>query len=161
MLNEAEQSLLREVTKQKLAKLDEDELIDLHTRVRRARSKYVKMHRRRGAAQVRKDSSRTRASGAVSTTAVKAEAFEEALGLVSAQLAKVAAEAAEALKQERLAAARGEGRSATRATRTAGTVKSGTAGEPRARRRAPIDKKRASSTRGAQQRSQARRDSKR
>lgn len=159
MLNESEQALLREITKAKLAKLDEDALIDLHTRVRRARTKYVKMHRRGGAAQVRKDGSRTRAAGKVSKTAVKAEVFEEALGLVSAQLAKVAAKAAEALKNERLAAAsKGKGRAGSK---TAGTGKATKGGAPRSRTRTPIDKKRAASARGAKKRSQAKRDAKR
>src|SRR5262245_40578265 len=108
MLNEAEQALLRETQKRNLTRLDEDQLLDLHRRVRQARGKYVTLHRRRAAAQVRQDRSRTRAHAAGQRTVAKAEAFEEALSVVSARLAKVAADAAEALKQERLAAARGE-----------------------------------------------------
>lgn len=160
MMNETEQALLRQISKTKLAKLDEDALIDLHTQVRRARSKYVKLLRRRGAAQVRHDRSRTRAAGSVSKTAVKAEAFEEALGLVSAQLAKVASAAAEALKQERLAAA-GKGKGTAPASRTAGKGKTTASKAPRSRARTPIDKKRVASARGQQKRSQARRDTKR
>src|SRR5262245_22137140 len=41
MLNESEKALLRQAEASSLARLDEDELIDLHTRVRRARKKYA------------------------------------------------------------------------------------------------------------------------
>jgi hypothetical protein len=164
MLNDAEQELLRETTKSKLAKLDEDALILLHTRIRRARTKYVKLHRRRGASQVRHDRSRTRAAESIRRTAIKAEAFEEALGLVSARLAKVAADAAEAIKQERLAAAAKmpSGKPAQRrGTRAAGGRGGATATAARARSRQPIEKKRAASARSAKKRAQARRDAKR
>ena len=36
----------------RLRQLDEDELVDLHTRVRRARTKFVTLHRRESGAQV-------------------------------------------------------------------------------------------------------------
>ena len=160
MLNDAEQELLRETTKAKLAKLDEDALIDLHTRIRRARTKYVTMHRRRGAKQVQKDRSRVRSSRAITPTAVKAEVFEEALGKVSEQLAKVAADAAETLKQERLAAAaavKGAPQGKQRPSGSKASKKAST----RSRSQTPIDKKRAASTRSATGRSQARRDAKR
>ena len=52
MLNETEQALVREVEPKRLGKLDEDELIELHTRVRRARNKYTKLYRQRAAKQV-------------------------------------------------------------------------------------------------------------
>jgi hypothetical protein len=167
MLNDAEQELLRGTTRSKLAKLDEDELIDLHTRIRRARTKYVKLHRRRGAAQVRKDGSRTRASGSVSKTAVKAEAFEEALGAVSARLAEVAARAAEDLKAERLAAASKtkSGKKATRAGKDGRGGGSGGKGKKgsgsRARERTPVEKKRNAASRASKGRKQARRDARR
>lgn len=172
MLTDSEQALLRETTKTALAKLDEDALIDLHTRVRRARTKYVKLHRRRGAKQVRDDRSRTRAAGSVSRTAVKAEVFEEALGLVSARLAKVAADAAETLKNERLAAAakgkgtparsKSTGAKAAKASKSSGKGRSGGASSTaRARSPRPIDEKRNASQRSAKKRAQARRDAKR
>jgi hypothetical protein len=154
MLNEAEQALLRETDERDLVKLDEDELIELHRRIRRARTKYVKLHRRRGAAQVRKDRSRTRARGAVRKTAIKAEAFEEALAVVSARLATLAAEAAETLKQERLAAARGRTKKG-KPTPGKGKPKAGK-GAP-ARKRSPIEKKRKASDCAAKRRSEAKR----
>lgn len=167
MLNDSEQALLRETKKRRLHALDEDALIDLHTRIRRARRKYVKLHRRRGAAQVRKDRSRTRATGAVTKTAVKAEAFEEALGVVSARLAEVAAEAAEALKQERLAAAR-KAKARTRGTAKGGgkkgkggarsrTARPDSKATGRARGKRPVEKRKVASERAAKARKQAKR----
>jgi hypothetical protein len=160
MLNETEQALLRETKRRNLDRLDEDQLIELHARIRRARSKYVKLHRRRGAAQVRKDASRTRAAGAVSKTAVKAEAFEEALALVSARLARAAAESAEALKRERLAAA-----AAAKGSRsgrpTPGEGKRTKQDPGRSRQRSPIEKKRRASDRATKRRSEAKRAAKR
>src|SRR5689334_1401677 len=45
-LAEAELLLIRETERDQLADLDEDALVELHTRVRRARNKYVKLYRR-------------------------------------------------------------------------------------------------------------------
>lgn len=159
MLNETEQALLRETEERHLATLDEDALIELHRRIRRARSKYVKLHRRRGAAQVRADGSRTRAAGAVSKTAVKAEAFEEALGLVSARLATAAAVSAEILKRERLAAAATGSGKAGRPTPGKGKRTKDDPG--RARARSPIEQKRTASARSSKKRKQAKRHAER
>jgi hypothetical protein len=106
MLNEAEQELLRATEPVRLKKLDEDELLDLHGRIRRARTKYTKLHRRRAAAQVKADASRTRASAANHRSAIKAEAFEDALARVSRRLAREAWLSADRLREERLNAAR-------------------------------------------------------
>lgn len=108
---------------------------------------------------MRKDRSRARAKGAVSKMAVKAEAFEEALSVVSARLATLAAEAAEALRQERLAAARAgkkKGRKG-KATPGEGTPEPPDRGE--ARDRSPIEKKRNAAGRATTRRKQAKRDS--
>jgi hypothetical protein len=51
-LAETELALVREVDPDRLAGLDEDALIELHTRVRRARNKHVKLYRRQAAALV-------------------------------------------------------------------------------------------------------------
>ena len=51
MLNDAEQELVRAAEPAALDELDEDALADLHDRVRRARSKYTKLYRRRAAQQ--------------------------------------------------------------------------------------------------------------
>ena len=47
-LTTAQGDLVRETEPARMAKLDEDDLLDLHTRVRRARSKYVKLYRQTG-----------------------------------------------------------------------------------------------------------------
>lgn len=106
MMNDGERDLLRDVYGRKLGRLDEEELVELHTRVRRARNKYSKLYRRQSAARVAKDKSRGKASGSNQRTAMKAEVFEDALATVSRQLARVAWKASDQLKKERLAAAR-------------------------------------------------------
>lgn len=169
MLNDAEQELLRSTTVTAMRKLDEAELLVLHDRVRRARTKYVTLHRRRGSARVRADRSRTRSDAAGERTLVKAEAFEDALARVSGRLAEVAAKAAEALKAERLAAAasvKSDGAakpaSPTKSVKSKkGSAKRTTGGSTktgRARAAKPVEKKRAASSRASQKRSQAKRD---
>ena len=106
MLNESEKALLRQAEGSSLAVLDEDELIDLHTRVRRARNKYATLYRRRASAQVREDAGRVKAHAQHARTAATAEAFEDALARVSRALAKAARARAAALRTERLDAAR-------------------------------------------------------
>jgi hypothetical protein len=160
MLNDAEQQLVRDSEPERLRRLDEDELIDLHTRVRRARTKYVTLHRRRGAAQVQADASRTRASAATARTAAKAEVFEEVLSDVSRQLARLAKESAAALKASRLDEARRTRGRAPTASKRAATASTPT----RARtsrttpRSTPIGKKKSASTRSATSKAQARAD---
>ena len=85
MLNDTERALLREADD--LDRLDEDELVALHDRVRRARNKYSKLYRRRASAQVSADASRARAHVAHARAAAKAELFEDALARVSRRLA--------------------------------------------------------------------------
>ncbi len=51
-LTEAEFLLIRETDPGALTELDEDALLDLHGRIRRARTKYVGLYRRKGAANV-------------------------------------------------------------------------------------------------------------
>ncbi len=160
MLNDAEQQLLRECTPAKLRKLDEDALVELHTRVRRARNKYSKLYRRRAGARVRKDRGRAKASAVNQRTLVKAEVFEDALAEVSAQLAKAAAKSARELRDERLATA-GSGKGghakaavpAARASKKAGKTKA----KAPAKRKTPIGKRAAASSRAATRRHQAKR----
>jgi hypothetical protein len=90
MLNESEKALLRQADGSSLAGLDEDQLIDLHTRVRRARTKYATLYRRRASSQVTKDADRAKAHAQHARTAVKAEAFEDALARVSLALGRSA-----------------------------------------------------------------------
>ncbi len=106
MMNAGERDLLRAVYGRKLGGLDEEELVELHNRVRRARNKYSKLYRRQSAARVKKDKSRGKASSANTRTALKAEVFEDALATVSRRLARVAWQTSDQLKKERLKAAR-------------------------------------------------------
>jgi hypothetical protein len=57
-LRDDELDLLRETEPDRMQRLDEDALLDLHTRVRRARTKYVKLYRREAARRRRGAASR-------------------------------------------------------------------------------------------------------
>ena len=103
-LTSAQGDLVRETEPARMATLDEDDLLDLHTRVRRARSKYVKLYRKTGAARVGLKGARGHARPGNVGNAAKAEVFELALARVSARVDVVARAAAEELKAERLAA---------------------------------------------------------
>jgi hypothetical protein len=153
MLNETEKALLREAEPRASASLDEDALLDLHDRIRRARNKYSKLYRRRAQGQVAKDASRGRAHAAHARTAAKAEAFEEALARVSRLVAKAAKTSADALKAERLAAAKASpgGRPGKRSAAT-GRAK---AAPGRKQQRSPIRKRASASSRAATRRQQA------
>ncbi|MGN5239600.1 MULTISPECIES: hypothetical protein [unclassified Rhodococcus (in: high G+C Gram-positive bacteria)] len=107
-LSEDEFVLIRETKKSQIAELTEDDLIDLHTRTRRARNKYVKLYRRSGADKVGEKKSRASGRAANKRNAGKAELFEDALARVSSRLAKVARQSARELKEERLALARSD-----------------------------------------------------
>jgi hypothetical protein len=163
MMNGEERALLRRVEPKVLKALDEDDLLDLHTRVRRARNKYSKLYRRRARAQVKADRSRGQASRAHTRTALKAEVFEDALAVVSRQLAEVARDTAEQLRAERLEAARvaKAGKSAPKATRAKASPKPSTgASKAKKKQRTPISKKSSASARAATRRSQAKKGSK-
>ena len=107
-LSENEYVLVRETAKAQMAELDEDELIELHIRVRRARNKYVTLYRRAGATKVKQKGGRGAGKAANTRNAAKAEVFEGALSRVSRQLAGVARRSARELKDERLALARSD-----------------------------------------------------
>jgi hypothetical protein len=104
-LGKAERDLLREVEPKRLAKLDEDGLVALHGRIRRARTKYVGQYRRQGSAKVAAKGGRGLAKERNARNAGRAEVFEDALARVSAALADAAAAQAEELRAARLAAA--------------------------------------------------------
>jgi hypothetical protein len=108
-LGKAERDLLREVEDKRLAKLDEDGLVELHGRIRRARNKYVGQYRRQGSAKVAAKGGRGLAKERNTRNAGRAEVFEDALARVSAALADAAAAQAEELKAARLAAANAPG----------------------------------------------------
>lgn len=98
--------LLRELKSKNLDTLDEDELADLHRRVRRARAKHTKNYRRGGSKRVRKAGARGAARPGNVNAAQRAETFERALAKISGRLAAEAQRSADALRAERLTAAR-------------------------------------------------------
>lgn len=158
-LTQRESLLIAETQPAALSQLDADALIDLHTRVRRARNKYVTLYRRRGAAKVGAKGARGVAAEANQRGWDKAEVFEEALARVSRQLAAAAARSAREIKQERLAQARKE-------TAAPASGRSGDIGTARPRRgiadqnrKSPVRKKTEASARAAGARRQAKRDS--
>lgn len=161
MLTETEQALLRETDRAALERLDEDGLVALHDRVRRARTKYSKLYRRRASAQVRLDAGRAGAHAKHARTSVKAEAFEDALARVSRHLARAAKATADALKAERLAAARKTTPARTKgSSRGKGKASSGPAStRAHVKRRTPASKRAQASSRATTRRHQAKRDS--
>jgi hypothetical protein len=104
-LPEKEWLLIKETETAALADLSEDELIDLHARVRRARTKYVTNYRRAGSAKVSGVGGRGKARQQNTRNRDRAEVFEDALARVSRALAAAAKASAAELKAERLAAA--------------------------------------------------------
>ncbi len=155
-LTAREAQLIEETKPAAMAHLDADQLIELHTRVRRARDKYVGLYRRRGAAKVRAKGARGVAAEANERGWAKAEVFEEALARVSRQLAAAAQRNARDLKQERLAQARKETPVAASGRTPATTTTRGQAAQPR---KTPARVKFEASTKAAGARRQAKRDS--
>lgn len=106
LLNDQERLLVQQTFPDALAQLHEDEVVDLHSRIRRARNKYVGKYRRQAAKRVSKQGGRGAARPKNTRAKAKAEVFEEALSDVSARLAVLAQRAADDLREQRLAAAR-------------------------------------------------------
>jgi hypothetical protein len=106
VLNDTERSLTAETEPAKLAALDEDAAIELETRVRRARDKYVSQYRRTASARVAEHGGRGKAAAENTRAAMKAEVFERSLAQASRRVAVLARQAAAKLRQERLEAAR-------------------------------------------------------
>ena len=132
VLNDAEWVLVQETEAERLRGLDEEELLALHDRVRRARNKQLGLYRRTASRRVGEKGGRGASHGANERARDKVEAFEAALARVSRAVAKAAAEASRALKEERLAAARAV-RSAGPATEAPGAGGAGSV--PSTRRR--------------------------
>jgi hypothetical protein len=107
VLTDVERLLVLETGRNELAALDEDELMELHGRIRQVRNKYTGQYRRTGAAKVPAKGGRGKAAQQNSRAREKAEVFEDALSRVSTSLARAARASASALKAERIAAARG------------------------------------------------------
>jgi len=165
VLNETERLLVAQTERAELAKLDEDAAIDLETRIRRARNKYVSQYRRAASAAVAEHGGRGKALPENTRAAMKAEAFEEALARVSRRVAALARQAAAALRAERLASARaarqGHRPGAEEAPSADGGKGSRVTTEPVGDRalRSPASMKRRAGARAAGARQQAKRDS--
>jgi len=165
VLNDAERLLVAQTGRAELAALDEDAAIELEARIRRARNKYVGQYRRAASAAVAEHGGRGKARPENTRAAMKAEAFEEALSLVSRRVAALARQSAAQLRSERLAAARAAQPAQPPGARSAApaAARKGPAvtGEPVGDRalRSPATAKRRASTRAAGARRQAKRDS--
>jgi hypothetical protein len=157
-LTESEFVLIRETELPVLADLDEDGLLELHRRIRRARNKYVGLYRRRGAAKVSAKGGRGAAKSANERNGAKAEIFEGALARVSKKLAVAAQRSARELKDERLARARQESSSPLPPAKGAGKVQSLGRARVDQTRKSPGRKKREAGTVAAGARRQAKRD---
>jgi len=158
-MSDAELMILRETEPAELAPLDEDALLDLFARVRRARNKHVGQYRRGASARVEAAQARGAAYSRGQRSRDKAEVFEAALARVSTALAKAARRSAADLKAERLAAARSDGSGPARATAAVRAKDSpAPATAERATSRSPARKKRDASSLAQGARRQARRD---
>ncbi|MGV1004545.1 MAG: hypothetical protein ACOYEV_07200 [Candidatus Nanopelagicales bacterium] len=105
-LPDKDRLLVRSAEPKALAKLTEDEVSELHDRIRRGRNKNVGIYRRQASGGVKKHGGRGKSRPKNTKAALRAEAFEEALANVSARLHELAEESAYELRTERLAAAR-------------------------------------------------------
>jgi hypothetical protein len=105
-LTEAERLLVAEAERDAVKSLDEDELLELHQRIRRARTKYVKNYRRAAGAAVAEAGGRGKSYPRNQRDRDKAELFETVLARVSREVAGAARQAATELRKERIAAAR-------------------------------------------------------
>lgn len=167
VLTDAERLLIGEADPTALAALDEDAAIELETRIRRARGKYVSQYRRSASARVPDSGGRGKARPENARARAKAEAFERALAQVSRRVAVLARQSAAELRAERIAAAKavrqrdwpGSGQIVPRQRRQGPEVSPEPSGD-RALRNPASEKERAG-TLAAGARRQARRDSKR
>jgi hypothetical protein len=132
-LNDAERQLVAETERAALDRLDEDETLALHVRIRAARNKYVGQYRRAASASVTELGGRGVAAPKNRRATLKAEAFEEALAWVSRRLSALARRSAAELRTERLAAARAERRSGPAVGMPADPASSEGRAEPRRR----------------------------
>jgi hypothetical protein len=132
-MTDAERRLVAETEAAALAPLDEDELLELLSRIRRARTKYVKNYRRTASAKVGSRSSRGTAYAENQRSRDKAEIFELALARVSRQVGRAAAQSAAELKAERIAAARTSGAPPVRAKASAASGPAATPATPKRR----------------------------
>lgn len=157
-LTEAELAIARSAEPEALADLDEDALLEVHGRVRRARDKYLGQYRRQAATKVADVGGRGKAYSQNQRARDKAEVFETALAQVSTAVAKAARRSAAALKAERLAAARAAARPPRAARPPALAAVADTSAEARPPRKSTGRQKRDASDVAVGRRNQARRD---
>ena len=155
-LNDTELLLWRETEPQAMAPLDEDQVAELHNRIRRARNKYTGQYRRDASARVAQTGGRGKARTGNARNAARAEVFEEALSRVSRRLAVLSRQAAAELRTQRLSAARAD-RAAGPASVSATAPATGP-GRPRVHRQTTGGQKRDAATSSTGARRQARRD---
>lgn len=159
VLKDAERDLIRELEPDRIEGLDEDALIDLHRRVRRARNKHTSNYRRKAALAVQEEGARGAAHPKGSKSRLRAEVFEEALSIVSTRLAHVAHEESERLKRERLELAQRNRNSGPEGTGPAAAGKVQGAGRAREHSKSSGGLKRDASSIAKGKRRQAKRDS--
>lgn len=162
ILNDSERLFIAETEPAALALLNEDEASDLHTRVLRARKKYLSLYRRSASRKVSAKGGRGKARPTNTTARTKVEIFEDALARVSARLAALARESARQLRDERIAdarAAKAGQKPATAAPGAAATKRSVTTKRTGDRAaRSPRTEKARASTKSTNARRQAKRD---
>jgi hypothetical protein len=155
----AERRLVDETSREAMAELDEEELLALHSRIRRARSKYVSTYRRKASRAVVKRGGRGFSYPKNQRDRDKAEVFEGALASVSRQVGRHAARAAAELKATRLAAARSDGSGPRKVSaRAAASSQEAAESRPRGAKKTTGGIKKDASTRAAGARRQAKRD---
>lgn len=165
-LTDAERLLMAETERDGLKRLDEDELLELHQRIRRARTKYVKNYRRAASSAVASRGGRGFSYPKNQRDRGKAELFESALARVSREVASAATRASTQLRTERIEAARSNGSTApapkstaTKSTATKSTATRTTQANKAARAtKTTGGLKKDASTRAAGARRQAKRD---
>lgn len=157
-MTDAEQMLVADTDRDAMADLSEDELLELHTRVRRARSKYLKNYRRAASARVEGVGGRGKGFAQNARDRDKAEVFELTLARVSRQVAVRANQTAAVLKAERLEAARQDSSSGPHPA-GAGEGAPEPAGRERTTRKSTGGVKKDASSRSMGARRQAKRDS--
>ena len=155
-LTETERRFVSETSSDVLATLDEEQVLELHSRARRLRDKYVKNYRRTAGAAVPSSGGRGLNYEKNQRDRGKAEIFETALARVSRRLGTLASQSAAALRKERLSAARvnGNGPGPTPDTRSAQRP----ASRPPQTRKTTGGVKKDASTRSMGARRQAKRD---
>ncbi|MHA7196099.1 hypothetical protein ACX800_20270 [Paenarthrobacter nitroguajacolicus] len=141
----------------RLELLDEEGLLQLHKRVRKARNKHTTNYRRKAADEVLEAGGRGAAANKSDKARARALVFEEALSIVSTELARVAHEAAEELKDERLERAGADKSTGPKSSGT-GTKSTTTSGRTRSHQKTTGGVKRDASSRSQGAQRQAKKD---